>query len=287
MQLVEQRKINLDDNISAYLPEFTEGDRITVRQLLNHTSGFCEYRKISNCSISNTYGTYNYANVNYGLLGKIIESVSRTSYEKYLTENIFIPLNMIYSAATLENSKNNGLINGYRNFFGYAVIGKLAYPDDNSWSQVCTGYINSSASDMGKYLQMYLNGGKNVLKKESIHSMFYDNVDIPNSNVKYGMGWALTEDYSEPILSHDGLVENYMSHMFILPESEIGCVILVNENDYLVTNTTMNSVSDSIILMLKGNDPIIISNTVYWGSHLLYDGIYLVLLIFSIDTFCL
>lgn len=282
MQLVEEGKINLDNNISVYLPDATDGNKITVRQLLNHTSGLGEYQCLSNYSITDTYGTHQYANVNYNLLGKIIENVSGMSYDEYVTENIFTPLGMVHSAASLEDAKEDDLIDGYRNFFGFTVAGEPDYPNGNSWSQVPAGYISSSASDMGKYLQMYLNGGESVLNADSINSMFYDNADIPYINVKYGMGWELSEDYDEPILSHAGLVENYMSYMFILPNSGIGVAMFVNTNDYLVTDTIMNSVSGSTVLMLMGNDPIEISDTAYWASHLLYDGIYLALFLVAL-----
>lgn len=90
---------------------------------------------------------------------------------------------------------------------------------------------------MGKYLQMYLNGGDNVLSEESINSMFYDNVSVDGGSYYYGMGWNYsTEMFSKPMLWHAGLVENYTSNMFIIPDEGIAVVVLVNMNDYLVTN---------------------------------------------------
>lgn len=159
MQLVEQGKINIDNKLSAYLPEVVVGDKITVRQLLNQTSGLGEYQRLSDVKITSSYGTHQYANVNYVLLGKMIERVSKMSYEQYVTEHIFNPLAMTHSAASLAKSKENGLIKGYRNFFGIPISGEPDYPVENSWGQVSCGYISSSASDMGKYLQMYLNVG--------------------------------------------------------------------------------------------------------------------------------
>lgn len=80
------------------------------------------------------------------------------------------------SAASLDKSKEHGLISGYRNYFGIPIAGEPDYPDDNSWSHVPGGYISSSASDMGKYLQMYLNTGESVITPESINMVFYNNV---------------------------------------------------------------------------------------------------------------
>lgn len=279
MRLVEQDKINLDSNVSAYLPDVSVGSKITVRQLLNQTSGLGEYQRLSSMKITDSYGKHQYANVNYNVLGKIIESVSGMSYEEYVTQNIFDPLKMNHSAASLDRSKENGLISGYRNYFGITIAGEPDYPDENSWSQVPAGYITSSASDMGKYLQMYLNDGEKVITPESIDTVFYNNV-LVESNVPYyyGMGWTLSKGYDEPILGHSGLVENYMSNMFILPESGIGVVILANTNDILVTNSMFDSISGSIVLMLLGDTPVEIGHIKYLTSHLLIDAIYFIIL---------
>ena len=95
MQLVEQGKIDLDTpisdyiDVSLYLKNTLDGNRITVRQLLNHTSGLGTYQRFGSAKITDSYGKYEYANVNYGLLGKIIESVSGKSYSDYVEQYIF------------------------------------------------------------------------------------------------------------------------------------------------------------------------------------------------------
>ena len=109
--------------------------------MLNQISGLDTYQRFGNAAITDTYNKYLYANVNYGLLGKIIEAVSGQSYSDYVEQNIFIPLEMDKSSATLENSKADGLIEGYRNYFGIPVAGDPDYPDDSSWSIVPAGYI--------------------------------------------------------------------------------------------------------------------------------------------------
>lgn len=116
---------------------------------MNQTGGFGTYQRFGNAKITESYGQHVYANVNYGLLGKIIEAVSGENYADYVDKNIFTPLKMDHSAATLEESKANGLIDGYRNYFGIPVAGEPDYPDDSSWSTVPAGYLSSGASDMG------------------------------------------------------------------------------------------------------------------------------------------
>ena len=282
MQLVEKGKIDLDApisnyiDVSEYFSDPADGDKITVKQLLNQTSGLDTYQRFGNAKITESYGQHVYANVNYGLLGKIVEAVSGESYADYVKQNIFTPLEMNHSAATLEESKANGLIYGYRNYFGIPVAGEPDYPDDSSWSTVPAGYLSSSASDMGKYLQMYLNGGMDVVSQNSINTMFYDSVYVDGvSPCYYGMGWQLFPDqYSEPILNHAGLVENYTSNMFILPESGIGIVVLINMNDYFVTN----QLAGNMIMPLLGEAQAESSGNPYITSHLVYDLIYMLIL---------
>ncbi len=288
MQLVEQGKIYIDNSMQAYLPDVAYGDKITVRQLLNQTSGLGEYQRLSNIKITASYGTHQYANVNYCLLGKIIEKVSGMSYEEYVTENIFKPLDMKASAASLLKSNASGLISGYRNFFGIPISGKPDYPSKNSWSQVPAGYISSSAPDMGKYLQMYLSGGENIISPESVKTVFYDNVAAKSDkSYYYGMGWSLSKEYEEPILGHSGLVENYMSNMFILPECGIGVVLLANTNDYLVADNMFSTISKSIVLMLMNKNSILLSRNSYLISHLLIDGMYLAIFLIALLPFFL
>ena len=290
MQLVEQGKVDLDANIAEYLPNSTDGDKITVRQLLNHTSGLGEHHNLDNYKIVGKQGVHTYANVNYSLLGKIVEAVSNQSYESYVTENVFTPLNMTQSAATLEKSVENGLIGGYENWFGVNTKTKAKYPHNyNDWITVPAGYLSASTADLGKYLQMYLNGGQGIVSSESINKMFYDNVPVDASiPYSYGMGWNLiNEPLREPALRHSGLVETGMSVVYILPESELGIAIAVNTNDYFVGKDLMDRIDWSVALMLMGDEPNQIGANEYATRHLLYDLIYLVALVGAILPLCL
>lgn len=285
MQLVEEQKIDLDTTISdyidtsAYFINAADGDKITVRQLLNQTSGLGTYQRFGNAKITGSYGRHQYANINYGLLGEIIEAVSGGGYSEYMDNNIFSPLSMNHTAATLVQSKENGLIKGYRNYFGLPIAGEPDYPDKHSWSTVPAGYLSSSVSDMAKYLQMYLNGGMGIVSQNSLNTMFYSNVYVDDSiPYYYGMGWTLTEKYSVPVLEHSGLVENYISNMFLLPESGLGIIFLINMNDYLVTNQLADIISKNVILALLGREQYEISGSPYITGHLLLDGTYLVLM---------
>ena len=294
MQLAEQGKIDLNAHISMYLPNATDGDKITVSQLLNHTSGLGEHQTLKNYRIINEQGTHNYANVNYSLLGEIIETVSGKSYNDYITEYVFEPLGLSCTAATLDKSLDNGLINGYTNYWGFHIKSKHKYPvDKNAWITVPAGYISSSANDLGKYLQMYLNGGNGIISEQSIDTMFYgDTVYVNEENDDapywYGYGWTtVKEPLPEPVLRHSGLVETGTSCVFILPERDIAIAITTNVNDYFVTNSMMDSLGWGVVLMLLGASPNEITNNEYVLSHIRIDLIMLVVLTAAVLSVCL
>ena len=291
MQLIEQGKINSDDTISKYLPSARYGNKITVKQLLNHTSGLGEHQNLNNYKIVNKQGKHVYSNVNYTLLGKIIEAVSGTDYASFVIQNVFKPLNMSKSAASREESESNGLIHGYRNYFGVNTAAKPRYPKSGSdWISISAGYLSASTNDLGKYLQMYLNGGSGIISQDSIDEMFYKNNVSVNADIpyEYGFGWTLiNEPLSEPALRHSGLVETGMSCIYILPKSGIGIAVAVNVNDYFVTKDMMDRIDWSIALMLMGGEPNEIGESEYALKHFGYDMAYIAVFIISCLPLCL
>ena len=290
MQLVEQGKINLDEKISAYLPNAADGDKITVGQLLNHTGGLGEHQTLENYHIINQQNEHHYANVNYSLLGKIIEKVSGLSYEEYVTKNVFEPLDLSHTAATQTESINIGLIDGYTDYWGFQLKRSHKYPtSENTWITAPAGYLSSSTNDLGRYLQMYLNDGESIISKQSVDKMFYGDTVYVEDDVPfwYGYGWAtVKESLSEPVLRHSGLVETGTSCVFILPESGIGVAITTNVNDYFVTNEMMDSLGWGVILMLLGESPNEISDNAYLLSHLRIDLIMLAVLAVAVFPLC-
>ena len=291
MQLAEQGKIDLNANISTYLPNATDGDRIAVRQLLNHTSGLGEHQTLENYTIVNEQGVHVYANENYSLLGKIIEAVSGKAYDEYIKENIFEPLQLSHTTATLDESIENGLIEGYTNLWGFHIKNTHKYPtSENAWITVPAGYIASSANDLGKYLQMYLRGGSGIISEQSISTMFYGDTVYIDGDVPYwyGYGWnTIKEPLSEPVLRHSGLVETGTACIFILPESGIAIAITANVNDYFVTNEMMDSLGWGVVLMLLGDSPNEITGSEYVLSHIRIDLIMLVFFAAAIASVCL
>lgn len=278
MQLAEQGKLSLSDPLSLYLPSVTDSSRITILQLLNHTSGLGEHQNAGNCHIVGVQGEHVYANVNYSLLGKVVEAVSGMPFQDYVTANVIEPLGMDSTYAYPSEAVDNGLVQGHSNWFGLKVPTSVQYSSsENAWITVPAGYICSSSYDLGRYLQMYLRGGEGIISSDSIHSMFYNSVyvedDIPYS---YGMGWNVIEDtLSEPVIYHTGLVETGMTCIYLLPDSDIGVALTVNANDYLVGTDFADRVGWAVIEILTGDEHGEIGEHEYLLRHLMFDAIYL------------
>ena len=293
MQLVEEGKIDLNAKMSQYLPHEKYGDKITVLQLLNHTSGLGEHDTLKNYRIKGAQGRHVYANVNYSLLGKIIESVSGKEYGAYITEKVFSPLGMMNSAATYGDSVNNGLIDGYTNYFGINVKSKPHYPkSDGDWISTAAGYLSASANDLGKYLRAYINGGRcadgQILSQAGVNDMFTKGVRVDGEiPYDYCLGWnKIGEPMGETVMRHSGLVETGMACVYVLPESGLGVAVLVNGNDYFVGKDFMDRLDWSIPMILTGMQPNEIGASEYSTAHTLYDMAYILVLIIAVLPAC-
>ena len=183
MQLVEAGKVELDAPVQRYLPWFRVADpqasaQMTVRHLLNQTSGLPmlrgmaaladfdsrpdaterQVRALSTLKLTRPVGSkWEYSNLNYNILGLIVEAASGELYADYVQNHIFNPLEMSHSYTSKAVAKQNGLAVGHRYWFG------LPFPAPNlpiPPGSLPSGQLISSAEDMAHYLIAHLNGGR-------------------------------------------------------------------------------------------------------------------------------
>lgn len=255
MQLAEQGSISLDEKVITYLPEFQfknrkESNQITVRQLLNQTSGIIGstggsdfldddssrkdfIEKLSKDKLSDSPGdNFVYAEANYIILGEIISAVSGQSYESYIEEHLFKPLDMEHSYTNKTAASKDGLASGHITWFGYPIETDLPYPMQYSSASA----LYSSAEDLTHYISLYLNKGtyhgQSILSPNSIEEIIKPSVSLYHPvGYSYGMGWFVNND----LVMHNGSPTNYYSILLIEPESKVGVVFLVNANNRLIT----------------------------------------------------
>lgn len=279
MQLVEDGKINLDDSIKKYLPWFkikdeNSIDKITIKTLLNQTSGFSTYEGLKNFDdwdssdfalektlralkdvslVSEPSTTFHYSNLNYQALGLVIEKVTGLSYKQYIQENIFKKLDMKDSYASLENIDKKNIAQGHRLWFGQAL--KSDFP----FSEVLlpAGYIISNIDDMSNYLIAQLNEGryekKQIFSSSIIKQMQTPSAPIIKDKFYYGFGWFVHTN-KELYLSHLGSTPGYTSAMIIYPEEELGIVVLANATSYTLGSKDLNALAGGIVDIIKNKE---------------------------------
>ena len=289
MQLEEKGLVNLNDDVAQYLPEYSFSKPVTVRMLLNQNSGFDTHAKLKNVCVTDSYGKFEYANVNYDLLGKIVEAASGMSYSEYIRKNVFLPLEMNDCAADAQSLKGDkNLLRGNRNFFGLFISGDASWPKENSWFHEAAGFISATPHDFQKYLRLYLNGGtsqtgEQVISGESIKRMWYDSIEQgTNSGEKYGMGWNSGNFGGEDVLFHGGQVENYITFMTAIPAKKIAFSFMVNGNDEFGMNNLMNDAVLGVVNILNGKNPPPAKKSSYILIHAALDFVYLVILLLSV-----
>jgi CubicO group peptidase (beta-lactamase class C family) len=255
MQLVEAGKIELDDPVQTYLPWFRVADAdvsktITVRQLLNMNSGIPQaigQEQIANLDLSNSAiennvralanvdlsaapgERYEYSNANYVTLGMIIQAVSGESYEDYIAEHIFKPLDMQNSFTSKSEAQKNGLVVGYQNWFGIPIASpNLPF----SRGSLPAGQLNMSIEDFGHYLIAQLNDGSyqgvSVLSPTGIATLHHPDVPMSDSTNFYGMGWEVQHFQDVEVIRHNGQVPGYTTDMFLVPQKHIAIAMSMN-----------------------------------------------------------
>lgn len=260
MQLVEAGKLDLDTPIYRYLPWFRLSDveasrTITVRHLLNQTSGLPtsagfftpDADSLGETGLVHPVGqVYEYCNLNYKILGLIIEAVTGQTYAAYVQEHLLDPLQMRSTYLTYDDAVGHGLVRGHQYIFGLPV--SVSTPNYHSRS-VAAGYIASSAEDMCHYLIAQLQGGvyneHQVITPASLALMQQPRGDI---NSRYAMGWTVGEWNGLKSIRHTGLTEVSNSNMNVLPEKGYGIIILANVNSFTLHHDLM----DGIIRRLHG-----------------------------------
>jgi CubicO group peptidase (beta-lactamase class C family) len=284
LQLVEAGKIELDAPVQRYLPWFRVADeaasaQITVRHLLNQTSGLSTkagrafqgnpdlsdgaleqaVRALRDYPLTQPVGmTFQYSTVNYAVLGLIVQTVSGQSFEDYVQEHIFVPLDMRSSHTSQFEAQAEGLASGYRYWFGLPVAADLPF----NRSLVPAGYLISSVEDMAHYLVAQLNDGryvdKTLISPQGIADLHQPAVSQGDDQSFYGMGWKIGPTGGVPTVWHDGSTFNYYANMTLVPAGRWGIVILQNAYsfpDEISGAYQMKAFADGVTALVVGGQP--------------------------------
>ena len=246
LMLVEQGKLNLNDRIETHITDFpTRGKKITIHQLLNHTSGIKNSTPIgSNVSLSRKDMTstelvdyiknnpldfkpgsqFKYSNAGYILLGRIIEITSGVSYKEFIENNIFKKLNMNSSSyGSMKNIIKNRA-KGYQfenNKFVNADYLSLTLP-------FSAGSIMTTTDDLLLWNNALLNFS--LIKKESLQKAMSPSTLNNGKKIPYGYGWRFANLNGSKVIAHTGSTKGFTSTAMFFPKENIYMVTLTNCN---------------------------------------------------------
>jgi len=243
LRLAEEGKLSLDDDFTRYLDFDPRGRKITIRQLLDHTSGIASYTGIpefSSLSIEKhdrdtvvrlveqkdflfePGEMMLYNNSGYFFLGLIIEEVSGKSYTDYLEEQFFQPLEMhnTYYSSNSEIIPNK--VYGYR----YTRDGlKQKRYLDHTWPYAA-GSLSSTTDDLATWMRA-LHDGK-VFNDEQYRTMISPGTLNNGARLRYAMGLANYSMYGHQVIAHGGGINGFLSDTRYFPDENLYMICLVN-----------------------------------------------------------
>ncbi|WP_162428168.1 serine hydrolase [Pontibacter pudoricolor] len=273
MQLQEQGKLNVQDKVSKCLPDFPNGDKITLHHLLSSTAGLPDFVNFWK-GVNTTPATipdilalvkdkplefepgskWKYSSTGYVVLAQVIEQVTGKPYEKVLARQILKPLKMQSTGVELSEPVK-GLALGYNHD---GLDRKPASPIDMSWCNAA-GAIYSTPTDMAKF-DAGLKGNK-LLSDASKNQMFTPVMK------GYGYGWVIDSVAGQQRLSHSGAINGFKANFIRLPESGIAITILSNYESQQVNGPISRDVT-AIVLGEKYQVPVVHTLTPLSDSQL-------------------
>ncbi|MBA4745991.1 MAG: beta-lactamase family protein [Muricauda sp.] len=244
IKLVEQGKLKYENTIADIISDYPNKEvakSITIHQLLTHTSGIMRDLEnatadISHYKLVNEFnegyeneplsfppGEFNYSNVGYFLLGRVIEVVANKSYYDFIQEEVFNHLEMSNTGFYEVNKLTNNLASGYTQLDNYEPTpnGELI----NSMLMLHTkgnpaGGNHGTAKDLFKFSRALHSG--NFIKPKSLKTM------LPSDSSNYGYGIKKYDYGNMESYGHDGLFPGFSSYMQYYPDKDITLIVLAN-----------------------------------------------------------
>lgn len=265
--LVEENKLDWNDPVNKFLPEFelhspAQTSKLTLHNVLSHTTGlpFHAYTnlvedghplplmlsRLKDVPLASNVGTaYSYQNVAYSLIGESIKAATGKSYEGWMIEKVFAPLQM----------KNASI--DYFSMVTNKNVAKPHLPKRDGWKKAKinntyynvspAGGINASISDMAKWMIALLGYRTDIIKPETLKTLYTPVIKAPSKNRNYGrmhrltnsfygLGWRILHYPNDTLVYHGGYVDGYRSEVAINQHDNFAVCILANSPGELPDN---------------------------------------------------
>lgn len=253
MMLEERGKLSYDQPLTEIFPNFPSyGKTITIRHLLNHTSGLIDYESLipdtatiqvldkdvlqMMISQDSTYfppgSQYRYSNSGYAVLAMIVERVSGQGFAQFLKENIFQPLGMNMTVAYQQ-----GVSEVSHRAYGYANENGQLVPKDQSLTSAVLGDggIYSSIHDLFKWDQALYT--QRLVRTETLQQAFTPGELNDGTKLDYGFGWRIDSYRGVERLHHTGQSCGFATIIQRYPEKNFSIIILTNRNEPMLNQT--------------------------------------------------
>ena len=288
MQLVEDGRVELDTPAQAYLPWFRLADpsvseRITVRQLLTHTSGIPDVatrgltdrydnspdgltRSVRDLAVVEPAGkpgeSHRYSDANYMIAGALVEAVSGRSFGAHLRTEVLDPLGMRGATTQAEADELGGLPAGHRYWFGRP----RHYDAPFDTSGVPYGFLAASLDDMTRYAVAHLGHGERRILSAAGFTQLHTGQAPLSRGGAYGLGWRDTvlPGTGTRIVWHAGGVANSFSHLLFVPGEELAVIVLANVYGFAMDGPLASAAFNAARILhgappvVEGEDPLLV-----------------------------
>ncbi|MBD8547831.1 serine hydrolase domain-containing protein [Sphingomonas sp. CFBP 8760] len=259
--LEDEGKLKLDDVVARYVPGVTGGDRITIRQLLDHTSGLQDYwpqdysfhamaTPVTPQAIVDRWGKkpldfapgtqWQYSNTGYVVAGLIVEKVAGVPLLDFLQKRIFAPLGI--RAIDQDKAVGPGFPQGYKRFALGPV--RVETPAAPGWLYAA-GELSMSAADLARWDIARLN--RTLLPADDWATQETPTTLTGGGTTSYGLGVAVTQHDGRRIVEHSGEAVGFLSENIVYPDDRAAIVVLTNSWFGDATDRIANGVAAIIL----------------------------------------
>ncbi|WKK67397.1 serine hydrolase domain-containing protein [Lutimonas zeaxanthinifaciens] len=247
--LYEEGKLELDDKVTRFYPDFPYPE-VTIRQLLNHTSGLPKYFWLAEHKWDKEYvpsnkemmkmmsehdvqrffspgANFDYSNTGYFVLASVVEKVTGSTFGEFVQDHIFDPLfmNNTFVYRYEKDELKEGQLNGYRVYRRrwHAKIGGTV--NDGI---VGDKNVYSTTEDMMKWVQG-LNSGK-IISKKTLEEMYTRGETKYKRKVPYGFGFRIKEDDRGKVVYHNGKWNGFSTSLMQYTDEDLVVITLEHSN---------------------------------------------------------
>lgn len=282
--LQEDGKLSLDDEVTKFLPDYpTQGYRITLRQLLNHTSGIKSYTDLAEF---NEFSRLDhprdelvamigrqpfvfapgeeqiYNNSAFFLLGLVIEKMSGMSYSAFVQQRLFDRVGMTNSYYCSERTAKKNHAHGYENEDGTLVLKGFI---DHDWPYAA-GSLCSNTEDLVLWNRA-LHGGK-VLSPSSYAAMTTPETLNDGTKLRYGFGISAADIGGRRVIGHGGGIPGFLSESQYYPDDDLVIVVLLNTSGPVAPRAIAVDIAIAVLGPApKRSQPISGDTSVYAGVY--------------------